>query len=226
MKFKKNKSDKIILSGIGLVILSSAIYAAVFVVDKKVFSDDCSDLEPVSEYALEEYNTRKERWTFDSKMPEEYAGVRYASFLGSIKLGSVKLGKTYTHGYLEGGLKCTSFIDSLYRKSGREMPTRRLNSIYGTQNFYNLDGVEDYFEYVEENDLQKEDIVIGYGNPGHIGIILDPKNKRNISTHHNDGIRIDENYNVYERVVKNENVEGGYELKKPRFLRYTGCKKN
>jgi len=59
MKFKKNKSDKIILSGIGLVILSSAIYAAVFVIDKKVFSDDCSDLKPVSEYALEEYNTRK-----------------------------------------------------------------------------------------------------------------------------------------------------------------------
>ncbi|MBM26330.1 MAG: hypothetical protein CL760_11790 [Chloroflexi bacterium] len=84
---------------------------------------------------------------------------------------------------------------------------------------------KNYFEYVEKKDLQKEDIVIGYGNPGHIGIILDPKTKRNISTHHNDGIRIDENYNVYERVLKNENVEGGYELKNPRFLRYTGCKK-
>ena len=61
---------------------------------------------------------------------------------------------------------------------------------------------KNYFEYVEKKDLQKEDIVIGYGNPGHIGIILDPKTKRNISTHHNDGIRIDENYNVYERVVR------------------------
>jgi len=33
---------------------------------------------------------------------------------------------------------------------------------------------KNYFEYVEKKDLQKEDIVIGYGNPGHIGIILAP----------------------------------------------------
>lgn len=183
------------------------------------FNCNCEELRPVSEYMLEEYNSkRKMRWSLNEPLPDEVAGIRYASFLGMFGIG----GK-YTHGALEGGLKCTSFIDAMFRRSGRETPTRRLNSIYGTQNFYNLDGVEDYFEYVDEKDLRKEDIIIGYGNPGHIGLILDPKTKLNISTNHNTGLQIDDHYGVYIRYQFNEDTEEAIEMK-PRFLRYKGCK--
>jgi hypothetical protein len=132
----------------------------------------------------------KKMWSYNEAMPEEFAGIRYASLLGMFKIG-----EEYTYGALEGGLKCTSFIDSMFRKSGRETPTRRFNSIYGTENFYNLDGIEDYFKYINEEDLQKDDIVIGYG---HIGLILDPKSKKNISTHNDKGLVISNDFSIYE----------------------------
>lgn len=212
---KLNKNNTKILIGLSLFIFINLYFY--HQKETSIFCD-CDNLKPVTEYALKEYETRKMSWSFNKPMPHEFEGVRYASLLGMFKIGPL-----YTHGALEGGLKCTSFVDAMLRKSGRETPTRRINSIYGTENFYNLDGIEEYFEYVDENDLKKDDIVIGYGNPGHIGFILDPKTKKNISTNHIHGINIDYNYEVYKRIIFDENTKM-YIGKNPKFLRYKGCK--
>jgi len=215
VKEKKSLFKKISI----LILLIITGYLSFKCIEKNIntYDCDCSDFSSPSELALKEYEYRKLQWSQEEAMPDEFSGLRYAGLLGMFNLGY-----KYTHGALEGGLKCTSFIDAIFIKSGRKMPTRRFNSIYGTQNFYNLDGIDEYFEYVDEKNLQKNDIVIGYGNPGHIGIILDPKTKTHISTNSISGIEIDVDYFSYTRITYDKETDS-YVHKKPRFLRYKGC---